>query len=233
MIEGAFIAVAVVGLLHGLEPGHGWPIAVLYSIRSRRPTLMALVSSSVISIFHLVSSVAVVVAYVLLMNFLSFSLPYVNYLAGLGLAVLGIRFLTEKPKDGEQENHEHFHEDFGPGEHAHEHEHSGFDKHTHAHKHSRRLILSLSGIAIVALILGFAHEEEFALLALAVGGVDPMGLMLVYAGAVALGLIGVTLVAVRVFGRLEERLRKYQHLIPKISGLILLVMAASFLLGVR
>jgi len=60
-----------------------------------------------------------------------------------------------------------------------------------------------------------------------------MGLMLVYAGAVALGLIGVTLVAVRVFGRLEERLRKYQHLIPKISGLILLVMAASFLLGVR
>jgi len=115
MIEGAFIAVAVVGLLHGLEPGHGWPIAVLYSIRSRRPTLMALVSSSVISIFHLVSSVAVVVAYVLLMNFLSFSLPYVNYLAGLGLAVLGIRCLTEKPKDGEQENHEHFHEDFGPG----------------------------------------------------------------------------------------------------------------------
>lgn len=233
MIEGAFIAVAVVGLLHGLEPGHGWPIAVLYSIRSRRPTLMALVSSSVISIFHLVSSVAVVVAYVLLMNFLSFSLPYVNYLAGLGLAVLGIRFLIEKPKDAEQENHEHFHEDFGPGEHAHEHEHSGFDKHTHAHKHSRRLILSLSGIAIVALILGFAHEEEFALLALAVGGVDPMGLMLVYAGAVALGLIGVTLVAVRVFERFEERLRKYQHLIPRISGLILLVMAASFLLGVR
>jgi len=232
MIEAAFLAVSLIGLLHGLEPGHGWPIAVFYSIRSHRPVLSALLSSSVISFFHLVSSVAVVGAYVFLKVFLNFTLPYVNYLAGGALGLLGVRFLMEK-SDSTSENHEHFHEDFGPGEHTHEHAHASLGKHTHLHKHIRRLILSMYGIAVFASVLGFAHEEEFALLALAIGGIDPLALMLVYASAVTIGLVGITLISVKLFKRFEDRFRKYELWLPRVSGLILLVMAASFLLGLQ
>lgn len=232
MLEAAFLAVAIVGLLHGLEPGHGWPVAVFYSMRSGRPVIRALLSSSVISFFHLVSSVAVVIVYVFLKGLLNFSLPYVNYLAGAALAILGVRFLLEKT-DSESGNHDHFHEDFGPGEHIHEHEHPSLGEHTHLHKHTRRLILSLYGIAVFAFVLGFAHEEEFALLALAVGGIDPLALMLVYASAVTIGLVGITLISVKIFRRFEDRLRRYERWLPRVSGLVLLTMAASFLLGLR
>lgn len=232
MIEAAFVAVALFGLLHGLEPGHGWPVAVLYSIRSHRPVLKALLSSSIISFFHLVSSVAVVAAYVLLKTFTNFTLPYVNYLAAGALAILGLRFLLRR---GESiaENHDHFHEDFGPGEHTHEHNHPSLGRHTHLHKHTQRLVLSLYGIAAFAFVIGFAHEEEFALLALAVGGVDPLGLMLVYASAVTAGLVSITLMGLKIYKRFEESLRKHERLLPKVSGLVLLVMAVAFLVGLR
>jgi ABC-type nickel/cobalt efflux system permease component RcnA len=232
MIEVAFFAVAVIGLLHGLEPGHGWPVAVLYSIRTTRPVLRALLSSSVISAFHLTSSIAVVAIYVFLKAFWSFSLPYVNYLAGAALAILGVRFLSEKPSSA-AENHGHFHEDFGPGEYAHEHEHPSVSRHAHPHRHTRRLVLSLSGIAVFAFVLGFAHDEEFALLALAVGGIDPLALMLVYASAVTIGLVGITLISVRIFARFQHAFRRYEFLLPRVTGLVLLAMAGAFLLGLR
>lgn len=57
------------------------------------------------------------------------------------------------------------------------------------------MLLTLWGIASIAFVLGFSHEEEFALLALAVGGVDPLVLMLTYASSVMIGLMGVTLTA--------------------------------------
>jgi hypothetical protein len=95
------------------------------------------------------------------------------------------------------------------------------------------MFLSLTGIAVFALVLGFVHEEEFALLAFAVGGVDPLRLMLIYAGAVMSALIAVTLLAVKVYSHMEEKLREYEGLIPRISGLILLVTAATFFLNLR
>jgi len=226
------MAVALVGLLHGLEPGHGWPFAVLYSIRTSRPVPRALLSSSLISFFHLLSSIALVLVYVFLKTLWSFTLPYVNYLAGVTLAILGARSLLRK-SDFVGENHGHFHEDFGPGEHLHEHDHPSLGKHKHLHRHTRKIILSLSGIAVLAFALGFAHEEELALLGFAVGGMDPLTLMLVYASAVTVALVGITLTALRVFKRFEDRLVEYEWLLPKVSGLVLLVMAASFLLGLR
>ena len=232
MVETAFLAVALIGLLHGLEPGHGWPVAMLYATRSSRPLLKGLVSSWIISAFHLISSVAVVAAYVLLKSYVGFSLPYVNYVAGGALLILAARFLLEKPKDELEDQHGHTHDRF-EGKHEHEHEHPGGVRHTHGHKHARKVYLTLWSIAIFAFILGFAHEEEFALLALAVGGIDPLLLMLTYASAVTVGLIGITLAAVRIYKQLEPRLKKYEHLVPKVSGVILALMAISFLLGLR
>ncbi len=85
--------------------------------------------------------------------------------------------------------------------------------------------MSLWGLASFAFILGFAHEEEFALLALVAGGVNAWVLMISYGVAVLLGLIGVTLVGVKVYKHLQPKLARYEKYIPKISAGILVVLA--------
>lgn len=94
------------------------------ALRSSRPLLNGLVSSWIISAFHLVSSVAVVAAYLFLRSYFGLSLPYVNYIAGGALLILAGKFLFEKPKNALEEQHGHIHDDF-KGEHEHEHEHPG------------------------------------------------------------------------------------------------------------
>lgn len=229
MVEATYLAVAAVGLLHGLEPGHGWPVAMLYATRDSRPLLRAFVSSTTISLFHLISSLAVVAAYMVLKTFVDFSVSYISYIAGAALLILGVRFLFEK--SGE-EQHDHIHENFA-GWHTHEHQHPDGTIHSHPHYHAKRVILTLTGIAVFAFMLGFAHEEEFALLALAVGGVDPLRLMLAYGLAVAAGLIGITLTAVKIYKGMEQVLKKHGHILPKLSGVILILTALSFFLGLR
>jgi len=233
MVEPAYFAVALIGILHGLEPGHGWPIAMLYAGTRPQPLTRAFVSSLIISLAHLVSSIAVVAAYMMLSAFLEFSVPYINIIAGAALAILATKLFIEKPKGALEENHGHLHDDFDGGKHIHEHSHHDIGIHTHKHKHAKKLFLSLTGIAVFAFILGFAHEEEFTLLAFAVAGIDPLTLMLTYATAVMMALIGITLMAVKVYSKMEEKVKKYEGLIPKISGMILLITAVSFFLNLR
>jgi ABC-type Zn2+ transport system substrate-binding protein/surface adhesin len=116
-----------------------------------------------------------------LSTFLDFSLPYISIIAGVAVTILAIRFLLEKSEDELEGNHGHQH--FKGGEHTHTHSHAGIGIHTHKYNHPK-LFLSLSSIAVFAFILGFAHEEEFALLALAIGGINPLILMLTYSIAV-------------------------------------------------
>ena len=47
VIDASIIGVVLIGLLHGLEPGHGWPLALLYSAKTTRPTFYAFVSSGI------------------------------------------------------------------------------------------------------------------------------------------------------------------------------------------
>ena len=232
MVESAYLAVALIGLLHGFEPGHGWPIATMYSTRLPRPLLRGLVSSWVISVFHMISSIAIIVPFVFLKLYLNYTLPYVNYIAGIALIIISLKLLTEKTGGEAKDQHGHIHEDF-QGVHEHEHAHEDKLKHSHKHKHAKRIFLTLSSIAIFALILGFAHEEEFVLLSLAVAGIDPLLLMITYSFAVMASLIGVTLIAIQAYKAFEARIKKYEHLVPKVSGLVLLVMGMSFILGLR
>lgn len=212
MIEPTYAAVAALGLLHGLEPGHGWPLAILYAVRDSRRTLRALVGSSVISFFHIISSLAAVLVYVVLRAFVPVSIPYVNVVAGLILLGFGVKLiLTREGRDGD----------------SHHHGHGG-----HGREGSPELI-GLKGLATAAFVLGFAHEEEFVLLALAVGGIDPVGLMLAYSFSVSAGLIGVTIVAAQTYDRVEHRIKRYERYIPKVGGVVLLLISASFLLGLR
>ncbi len=226
MFNPAYIGVVMIGLLHGFEPRHGWPVAVLYSMKKRNVVASATLSSSIIGIGHLASSIAVVVAYVLLQNWLNFSAPWLKYLAAGLLLILAIKLFVEKT-DPMEKQHGHIHGDQPETEHehGHEHEHPRQDRHTHWHKHVIKVALSLWGLASFAFILGFAHEEEFALMALVAGGINAWVLMLSYAVSVLLGLVVATIVGVKIYKILQPKLARYERYIPKISAGILVVLA--------
>jgi len=85
-------------------------------------------------------------------------------------------------------------------------------------------------MAVFAFLLGFIHEEEFALLALCLSGIHCVSLMLTYAVAVSVALIGVTLLAIQGYEVIEARLRKYQEYIPKAMAGLFVLMAILYLL---
>ncbi len=224
MFNPAYLGVVMIGLLHGLEPGHGWPVALLYSTRKRTPLFSGFVSSGIIAFAHFVSSIAVVVAYILLRSWLDFEAPFIKYLAAALLLILAYRLFREKVDELERQ-HGHIHENQPEIEHEHEHEHSSQGRHTHWHKHTIGIALSLWGLASFAFVLGFAHEEEFALLALVAGGVNAFMLMALYGLSVAIALIGVTLLGVKIYKHLQPKLMRYEKYIPKIGAGILVAMA--------
>jgi len=231
VLEAAYVSVIIFGILHGLEPAHGWPVALLYSTRTKRPFTYGFISSGIIASLHLVSSMAVVLAYLLLSSFIAFEMPWFKYLAAIALFYLAYRFFREKVGDRFEEQHSHYHDKAHELDHEHEHEHEDLGKHTHLHHHAKQVPISLYGIASFALILGFVHEEEFALLALAVGGVNPVFLMLSYALSVVASLIGVTLLAVVAYDRIQDKMQKYEKYLPRISGMVLVLMGLLFLFG--
>lgn len=224
MFAPAYIGVIAIGLLHGLEPGHGWPVAVLYSMNKNRPFHSAIISSSIIGAAHLISSIAVVAAYVLLREWFDFEAPWIKYLAAGILLLLAFKLFREKTYDWDKQ-HGHIHKGQPKVEHVHEHEHSGQGNHTHWHEHATGIALSLWSLATFAFILGFAHEEEFALLALVAGGANAWVLMFAYGISVLVGLVVVTLLGVRIYENLQHKFIHYQKYFPKIGGAALVVMA--------
>ena len=228
MSDAALGAVVVIGLLHGIEPAHGWPVALFYAARKNRPTLHALFSSGIMAGAHFTSSIVAVGAYLVLRLFIPLSIPILKYVASIFLIVLGIRFLRVSSVDAQ---HGHVHDVMEKLNHTHQHMHDENETHTHQHTHEAR-ILTLAGLAGFAFVLGFAHEEEFALLALAVGGVDPVLLMVSYAAAVTASLIGITLLSVRAYQRFKSRMALVEKLAPRITALILFVLAGLLILGI-
>ena len=225
----AYISVMAIGLLHGLEPGHGWPVAVLYSMQKRNIVSNAFLSSAIIGSAHLLSSIAVVVAYVLLQSWLDFDAPWLKYLAAALLLFLAYRMFRQH-KHSLEKQHGHLHPDKPNILHEHEHEHPGHGKHNHKHQHTAGIALSLLSLAAFAFILGFAHEEEFALLALVASGVNAWVLMLAYGISVLLGLMAVTILGIKIYKRFQPRFARYESHIPKIGAVILTIMAIIVLL---
>lgn len=191
-----YVAVIAMGLVHGLEPGHGWPVAALYSIRRSSPLLMGFVTGAIIAFFHFVSSLAVVVVYLLVRSAIDFSAPWIRYIVAAILLFLAYRMWQE-----------------------------------HDHGNKSADVQSLWGIAVFAFALGFAHEEEFTLLALAVGGINPWLLISAYATAVTLSLITITLVAVKAYTMAQGFLTRYEHYLPKITAGVLVVLALLVVLN--
>lgn len=227
-----FLGIIAFGLLHGINPSHGWTVAVLYSIRNKRPLLSSLTSSSILAGAHFLSSIVVVAAFIFVTMFIQIPQTYLNYAVAAALGILAYLFWKEKTEDLIETQHGHQHHDFTEQlEHEHEHWHSSTGSHTHIHIHQKRSLPTLAAIAGFALVLGFAHEEEFVILTLAAGGINPLLLMIAYATAVATGLIGVTVIAVKIYSYIQHKVIQYTKYLPKISALILGAMSVGFAVG--
>jgi nickel/cobalt transporter (NicO) family protein len=225
------------GLSHGINPSHGWPVALLYSMRTRRPLLNGIVSSSIIAGAHLVSSIFVVLIYILVINVLKIQIPelYLKYGAAIALGILAYVFWKETGEDLVETQHGHLHDnkDNMKLSHQHNHWHNGSGYHSHVHSHQERSTPTLKSIISFAFVLGFAHEEEFVLLALAASqSIDPILLMIVYALSVSAGLIAVTVMCLKVYQRFQYKLIHYSRYLPKITAVLLVIMSIGIVVGI-
>jgi ABC-type nickel/cobalt efflux system permease component RcnA len=205
-------------------------------MRSKRPFVSGLVSSSILAGAHFVSSIIVVLVYILVSQVIEIPEIYLRYGAAIGLGILAIIFWKEKSEDYVKTQHGHLHnDDFGfkyDSSHEHKHWHKSIGYHSHEHIHQIRKSPSLKSMTCLAFILGFAHEEEFVILAIAAGsGGNPLTIMIAYASSVALALIGITLLSLKVFKHFQHKIIYFSKYLPKITSILIAFMALGFAVG--
>jgi hypothetical protein len=271
---GLLVGAVALGAVHGVEPGHGWPVAASYALDQSNKWLYGFASSLILGIGHLISSIAMVAVFFYAKSY--FSLTQVNepisivegvtiggpvsLVAGVLLILLGLReyyggHTHDHGGHGDDHgDHEHDHAD-----HAHDNGHShDHDDHGHSHDHHEqndtgwwdriRTALpfvgghshasgeeaaerGLLGIAWFAFLLGFAHEEEFEIIALCAGSTHCLELMSAYALTVIAGIVGFTMLLVAGYEHYEERVERYTPYLPAFSAAVLIVMGAGFVTG--
>lgn len=210
MIEGAeaaYVTAMTIGALHGLEPGHGWPVAATYAMSWRRPWIGGTIAGMLIGGAHLVSSLVVVALFVLLDRWVDLTdSAWVGPVAGAALIVMGVMQWLR-------------------GGHSREHSHAD------EHKAGSDSRVGLWGMAAFAFVLGFAHEEEFAIIALCAGQASCWGVMTAYASTVAAAILGLTLLSIAAIGTLGDRIEGGRHRLPRISAAILVAMGIAYVSG--
>src|SRR3989344_8987413 len=180
----SYVAVAITGLIHGIEPGHGWPLAVLLSKKGRHSAIYAGASALILGLGHLISSFAVVGVYLLANNIIDFSSSIFRYVSVAMLLFIAFKMWREAPE--------------------------------HEKKIKAGIKTGFANLVWIALVLGFAHEEEFMLLGFAIGGLNPFLLMAAYSLAVVFSMVGVTMLAYQSFGLFERKFSNMQPYLPKI-----------------
>lgn len=244
---GLYFGVIVLGTVHGILPDHGWPVASMYAINKERTWLHGFISGFILGFGHLVSSIAVVVVYFWALSYFDLTeIHWMNYVAGGILIILGIR---EYVKGG------HSHDHGGGHDHEHDHEHDhpheeeqpgrltklkraipfvgGDEGHEHSHSLEEQADQrGLMGITIFAFALGFAHNEEIEIIAICTGSTSCLELMLAYALAVLIAVITMTLLLIAGFQHFEDRVKKYEHLLPTVTAAVLIIMGLAFIVGI-
>ena len=271
---GLLLGAVVLGAVHGVEPGHGWPVAASYALDQTNKWLYGFAASFILGVGHLISSIAMVGVFFYAKSY--FSLTQINepltvlggvqiggpvsVVAGVLLIGLGIREYRHGHSHGNQESghtnqhespnhksvkhsaHDHSHRDI------HDHPQSQDDErlvsrlkralpffggHSHTHESSDDVAeRGLFGIAWFAFLLGFAHEEEFEIIALCVGSNYCLELMSVYAVTVIFGIVGLTMLLIAGYQHHEETLKQYTPYLPVFSAAVLIIMGAGFITGV-
>ncbi|GAA0715837.1 hypothetical protein J2744_001873 [Halorubrum trapanicum] len=276
---GPLAGAILLGAVHGVEPGHGWPVAASYALDQTNKWLYGFAASAIIGFGHLVSSIAMVAAFFYAKNY--FDLTQVNepitvlggvqiggpvsLVAGVLLIGLGVREYFHghshgspgKAHDHDSEGDRGHHDGHDHSHDGHDHSHDGHD-HDHSHDHDDgggRLARlkgllpfvggqshshdgfdesadrGLLGIAWFAFVLGFAHEEEFEIIALCAGSNYCLELMGAYALTVIAGIVGLTMLLIAGYHRSQERVERYTPYLPAFSAAVLVVMGLGFIAG--
>ena len=233
--------VVLIGLIHGVLPDHGWPIAATYALERPRRFFHGFLAASILGIGHLVSSVVLVLAYFWVSGFASFAEgPWLKYVAGTLLIGLGV---YEYRYGGHGHVHEHDHENGGKHEHddhSHQHDdhghthddHSHHDEHGHTHLDESHAERGLFTLGTTALVLGFAHEEPIQILAICIGTDRCLELMLIYSLAVIGAIIAPTLLLIAGYERHRETVERYTPYLPALTATVLVLMGLAFITGV-
>ncbi|MFK5602745.1 MULTISPECIES: hypothetical protein [unclassified Haloferax] len=279
---GLVAGAVLLGAVHGVEPGHGWPVAASYALDQANKWVYGFAASFILGVGHLVSSIAMVGVFFYAKAY--FDLTQVNepitvlggvqiggpvsLVAGVLLIVLGIREYTHGHSHGthghDDDDHgghshgdDHGHSrDHGEGhDHGHEHSHDGDQSHSrdhdgnglfarlkrfvpfvggHSHSHGDlddAADRGLLGIAWFAFVLGFAHEEEFEIIALCAGSNYCLELMSAYAVTVVVGIVGLTMLLIAGYEQYEDEVEKYTPYLPAFSAAVLVLMGLGFITG--
>jgi threonine/homoserine/homoserine lactone efflux protein len=193
----------LLGLLHGLSPEHGWPLAVSFALKKDRRFLVGAISGFLLGIGHLLSSIAIVLLFLLFGKYLNPSSRLLEVLAGLLLIGLGIKEFL----------HIHHHGEESEGDQA-------------TLSRERR---GFFGLLLFAILLGFAHEEEFQILGICAGEITHcFSLMILYAGSVILALTLATLLFLHSPRLLP--LKGFERFLPWLTGILLLATGVRYLL---
>ncbi|MFC6734042.1 MULTISPECIES: hypothetical protein [unclassified Haladaptatus] len=239
---GVFAGAIALGAFHGIEPGHGWPVAASYALGTANKWAYGLAASVILGVGHLVSSIAMVGAFFYAKAY--FDLTEVNQpitifgdvqiggpvslAAGFLLIGLGLREYVSGHSHGHG-GHDHDHPHSHEAGHSHDHSHD----HSHSNDHARdsHTDRGLLGIAWFAFLLGFAHEEEFEIIALCAGSDYCLELMGAYALTVIAGIVGLTLLLIAGYQEFEEQVERYTPYLPVFSAAVLVVMGVGFISG--
>jgi len=89
----------------------------------------------------------------------------------------------------------------------------------------------VTGIVWPAFVLGFSHEAEFEIIGLCMGSPLCLALMLAYAVAVLVALVGLTMVLLVGYERYEDRMEGLSVYFPTIFAAILALLGVGFMLG--
>ena len=283
---GVLVGAIALGAVHGIEPGHGWPVAASYALDQSNKWLYGFAASLIIGVGHLISSIAMVAVFFYAKSY--FNLTQVNepitilggiqiggpvsLVAGLLLIALGVREYVHGHSHGNHGNdhgpthdsdhherpHGHAHDSDDHHSHAHGQGHPQGHDHSHSHDHNNGGVISrlkglvpfvgghshahnelddaadrgLLGIAWFAFVLGFAHEEEFEIIALCAGSIYCLELMVAYALTVILGIVGLTMLLIAGYQHSEERVERYTPYLPMFSAIVLCIMGVGFITGV-
>ena len=245
------VGVVVLGVLHGVLPDHGWPIAAAYALDRPRKWISGTIAGVVLGVGHLISSVALVVAYFSVSRFAAFAEgPYMKPIAGAMLILLGIHEHVSGGHgdiDGDGHDHDHHDHDHHDDHHGHDHDYDENDEPGllarirerlpggnggHAHLDESHAEGGLRTLGMTALVLGFAHEEPLQILAICAGTEFCLELMLVYSGAVILAILGPTLLLIAGYQTHRERIEQYTPYLPTLTAVVLVLVGVAFVFGV-
>ncbi|GAA0454261.1 hypothetical protein MUK72_17650 (plasmid) [Halococcus dombrowskii] len=255
-VVGLAVGASALGLLHGLAPGHGWAIAASYALDKPNKWFYGAASSLILGVGHLISSIAMVVVYFFALSYFDLTqIGWMNYVAGGLLIALGIwQYFNDHNHTTEEHDNDHD-EDAHDNDHGHSHDHShthtnnentgmfarlrqaipfvGGPDHSHSHGPSEEdADQGLYGMAALAFALGFAHNEEFDIIAICTGSAYCLELMALYAISVIISLVGITLVLVAGYERYEDQLERYTEYLPTVTAVILVGMGIGFIAGI-